>query len=139
MRLLEYIDDTALGFGSYVIESPPRTLSHCYLAFLLSWQITLTQFRDAEPDKRAGYANFFRQRNMTGPLLKIVYSILPHDEGNLLSAEPVFIEGRKVLLPLVKFSCQLKAPIDSCKKHSKCFVTMFPLYAHNLVFVVLWE
>eukprot|EP00795_Rhopilema_esculentum_P017589 gene17589-9227_t len=97
-RLLEYIDDTALGFGSYVIESPQRTLSHCYLAFLLSWQITLTQFRDAEPDKRAGYANFFRQRNMTGPLLKILYSILPHDKGNLLNAEPVFIEGGELTL-----------------------------------------
>ena len=90
---LAFLEENSAGFGSYMTQPPSAETSKCILAFLLAWQITLRQFRDSEAGHRASFANFFRKRNMIGPLLTILFSILPHDKGHLLSADCIIVEG----------------------------------------------
>ena len=93
-QILSYLDENSSGFGSYFVHQPPTDVSRYILAFLLSWQITLRQFRDSEAGHRAAFANFIRKRNLIGPMMTIVFSMLPHDKGHLLSVDPVEVDGK---------------------------------------------
>ena len=92
-RTLSYLEDNAAGYGTYLTQPLPTNISRHILSYLLSWQITLRQFRDSEAGRRAAFANFFRKRNVVGPLMKILFSILPNDKGHLLIEDPVVLEG----------------------------------------------
>ena len=93
-QILSYLDENSAGFGSYIQQPPSKDISRCILAFLLSWQINLRQFHDSEAGCRAAFANFIRKRNLTGPMMKILFSILPYDKGSLLNADPVVVDGK---------------------------------------------
>ena len=97
-EILAYLEEHATWFGSYMTQTPSSRLSHCILVFLLSWQIILRLFQDSAPGYRAAYANFFRKQDMIGPLLTVLFSILPHDKGHLLSTEPVAVDGKRQAL-----------------------------------------
>ena len=92
-RTLSYLEDNVAGYGTYLTQPLPTYISRYILSYLLSWQITLRQFRDSEAGRRAAFANFFRKRNLVGPLMKILFSILPNDKGYLVSEDPVVVEG----------------------------------------------
>lgn len=92
-RTLSYLEDNVAGYGTYLTQPLPTYISRYILSYLLSWQITLRQFRDSEAGRRAAFANFFRKRNLVGPLMKILFSILPNDKGYLVSEDPVVVEA----------------------------------------------
>ena len=103
-QILSYLDENSIGFGSYMQQPPTKDISRCILAFLLSWQINLRQFHESEAGYRASFANFIRKRNLTGPMMKILFSILPYDKGNLLSADPVVVDGTSQCFDMFYFT-----------------------------------
>ncbi len=101
--IIRHLDDQSIKIGTYLHQVPTDELKTNFLGYMFSWQCILRMFRGAEADQRAAYANFFRKRGLVGPLLRILFSLLPYEAGSLLAGRSVSIKGIIFLL----FSFQL--------------------------------
>eukprot|EP00794_Sanderia_malayensis_P000162 gene162-774_t len=91
--LINHLDDELIKLGSYLQEAHAERFAKHLLSYMFSWLCVLRMFRGAEADQRAAHANFFRKRGLVGPLLRILFSLLPYEIGSQLGRDEFQVKG----------------------------------------------